>query len=277
MNIGLVSAATYRHGDQPVRNGSHHGTAFAATFNGFDEEIVKQHEWTFVRAKKRIEGHKVVKVWDQDKEWAQRLAEACSIPEVCDTAEQCTADVDLAIIVDDGSAEQWRYAEHPLNNGTPTFCDKPLAMTAKRARAMADLAEKTGTPFMSASSLRFVPDILKLRDEVESVGPVNLAQAICGNELIYYGIHALSMIYAVLGDGGGAVSVHNVGQPWLERGAHSLRGSSRCRAAGRRAGLDARRLSNQPLRKERLEDCDAKPRESLHLPARGVSQLRQDR
>ena len=215
MNIGLISAATYRHGDQPMRPGSHHGTAFAATFNGFDEEVVKQHEWTFVRAKKRIEGHKVVKVWDQDKVWAQRLADACSIPEVCDTAEECSTGVDLAIIVDDGSAEQWRYAEHPLKNGIPTFCDKPLAMTAKQAKAIADLAEKTGTPFMSASSLRFVPDILKLRDEVESVGPVNLAQAICGNELLYYGIHALSMIYAVLGDGGGAVSVHNVGQPGM--------------------------------------------------------------
>ena len=33
----------------------------------------------------------------------------------------------------------------------------------------------------------------------------------CGNELVYYGIHALSMIYAVLGKG--AVSAINVGQP----------------------------------------------------------------
>ncbi|MCB1093437.1 MAG: hypothetical protein KDL87_18005, partial [Verrucomicrobiae bacterium] len=32
-----------------------------------------------------------------------------------------------------------------------------------------------------------------------------------GNELVYYGIHALSMIYGVLG--GGAVSAINVGQP----------------------------------------------------------------
>ena len=40
---------------------------------------------------------------------------------------------------------------------------------------------------------------------------MHLASVICGNELVYYGIHALSMAYAVLGKG--AVSAINVGKP----------------------------------------------------------------
>lgn len=210
MRIGLISAATYRYLDTPLRPGSNHGTAFASTFNGFDEAEVKKHEWIFVRAKKRIEGAKVVKVWDRERVWAERLAKACDIPTVASTPEECAEDVDLAIIVDDGSGAQSSYAIRPLKNGIPTFCDKPLAMTAKKAKAIADLSRDTGTPFMSSSSLRFVPDIVKLRDELPNLGPVHLAQAICGNELVYYGIHALSMAYAVLG--GGAVSAVNVGQ-----------------------------------------------------------------
>ncbi|MGY8639938.1 MAG: Gfo/Idh/MocA family protein [Verrucomicrobiales bacterium] len=208
--IGLISAATYRYLDQPVRNGSHHGTAFASTFNGFDEAEVKKHEWTFVRAQERIEGAKVVKVWDRDKAWAERLAKACDIPMVTDTPEECSDDVDVCIIVDDGSGEQSKYAEAPLRKGIPTFCDKPLSMTAKQAKAVSDLAHETGTPFMSSSSLRFVPDIVALRDEVEKIGPVPVSQVICGNELVYYGIHALSMAYSVLG--GGAISAVNVGR-----------------------------------------------------------------
>ena len=93
----------------------------------------------------------------------------------------------------------------------PTFCDKPLAMTAKQAKEVADLARETGTPLMSASSLRFVPDVVALAKEVPSLGDVHLATTICGNELVYYGIHALEMAYAVLGSG--AVSCLNVGQP----------------------------------------------------------------
>ena len=98
-----------------------------------------------------------------------------------------------------------------LRKGVPTFCDKPLAMTAREAAAVAKLARETKTRFMSASSLRFVPDIIKLRNELPQLGEVHLASVICGNELVYYGIHALSMAYAVLGKG--ATSAINVGKP----------------------------------------------------------------
>jgi len=97
-------------------------------------------------------------------------------------------------------------------------------MTARRAREVADLVRETGTLFMSASSLRFVPDIIALKDEIHDLGDVHLATTICGNELVYYGIHALSMYYGIFGSRvaeceekegvrGGAVSCLNVGRP----------------------------------------------------------------
>ena len=215
IKLGLVSAATYGPSytgqDAPRTPGSFHGTAFASTYNGYDEAKMKQWEWTFAAASKRIDGARVVKVWDPDRTWAERLADVCEIPEVCDTPEACSEGVDGVVVVDDGSGEQCQYAIHPLKQGIPTFCDKPLAMTAKRAQEMANLVRETGTPFMSASSLRFVPDIVKLKNEVADLGDVHIATAACGNELVYYGIHALSMYYAVFG--GGAVSCVNVGQP----------------------------------------------------------------
>jgi predicted dehydrogenase len=191
--------------------GSFHGTAFASTYNGYDQVKVDQWEWTFAAAQKRIEGERVVKVWDPNLTWARRLAEACAIPEVCETPEACTEGVDGVVIVDDGSGAHSRYAVHPLRMGVATFCDKPLAMTAREAQQIANLVRETGTPFMSASSLRFVPDIVALKDEVAALGDVHLVTAACSSELVYYGIHALSMVYGVFG--GGAVSCINVGQP----------------------------------------------------------------
>ncbi len=215
IKLGLVSAATYgvSHSDESVPRspGSFHGSAFASTYNGYDATKVKQWKWTFTAAKRRIEDARVVKVWDPERVWADRLADACDIPEVCDTPEACSEGVDGVVIVDDGSGEHGQYAIHPLEAGIPTFCDKPLAMTAARAREIAQVARKTGTPFMSASSLRFVPDILALKEGLPDLGDVNFITAVCGNELVYYGIHALSMYYGIFG--GGAVSCVNVGQP----------------------------------------------------------------
>lgn len=215
IKLGIISAATYgasyRGIDVQRTPGSFHGTAFSTTYNGFDAEKAKQWNWTFASGEKRIEDAKIVKIWDPHKEWAERLAETCYISNVCDTPEECADDVDGVIIVDDGSGRQSDYAEYPLKKGVPTFCDKPLAMTARRAKEIADLARKTGTLFMSSSSLRFVPDIIALKNEVQNLGDVNLATSVCGNELVYYGIHALSMYYGIFG--GGAISCLNVGKP----------------------------------------------------------------
>ncbi|MBD3184653.1 hypothetical protein GF312_20400 [Candidatus Poribacteria bacterium] len=215
IKLGIISAATYsptyRGVDIPRSPGSFHGTAFSSTYNGYDETKSKQWDWTFASGEKRIDGAKIVKVWDPHREWAERLAQTCYIPEVCNTPEACADDVDGVIIVDDGSGKQCDYAEYPLRKGVPTFCDKPLAMTTKRAQQIADLVRETGTPFMSASSLRFVPDIIALKNEVSELGDIHISTTICGNELVYYGIHALSMYYGIFG--GGAVSCLNVGKP----------------------------------------------------------------
>jgi len=211
LKLGLISAATYGYMGAPRASGSNHGTAFATACNGYDEIKRKEFQGTFVAAKKRIEGAQVVKIWDPVKSAAEKLADVCGIPTVCETADECCEGVDAVAIPDDGTGEQWKYALTPLRKGVPTFCDKPLAMTAKAAKEVAAVARQAGTPFMSASALRFVPDVVALAKEVPSLGKIHLATTICGNELVYYGIHALELAYAVLGRG--AVSCLNVGQP----------------------------------------------------------------
>jgi predicted dehydrogenase len=220
LRLGLVSAGSYGpiylDPAAPRTPGSFHGTAFACTFNGFDagkaKALYQDQGHTFAAASKIIPDCKVVKVWDPLRETAEMLAQVCGIPEVVDCPDACCEDVDAVVIVDDGSAKQYEYAFTPLQRGIPTFCDKPLAMTAKECQAVAKAVHESGTKFMSASSLRFVPDIVQTKQEVAEGkwGDVWMATAACGNDLVYYGMHALSMAYGVFGPG--AVSVHNVGQ-----------------------------------------------------------------
>lgn len=217
LRLGLVSAASYATPGQERKSGSNHGTAFATIFNGWDEEQAQKFAGTFVRPARQIPGVTVSKVWDPLPEAARTMAAACKIETVCATPEACCEDVDAVILIDDGSGRQWQYAEHPLRNGVPVFCDKPLAMTGREAKQVAGIAEATGTKLMSASSLRFVPDIVRLREERESLGAVKLAISTGPGQLVYYGIHALSMVYAVMG--GGVRSVQHVGSA----GRHVLR------------------------------------------------------
>ncbi len=217
LRVALISAASYGTAGQERTSGSNHGTAFATIFNGWDEDLSQKFSGTFIRSARQIPNVSVTKVWDPLPAAAKAMAAACKIETVCATPEECCSDVDAVILIDDGSGRQWQYAEPALRNHIPVFCDKPLAMTAADAQKIASLAAETGTKLMSASSLRFVPDIVRLREERAALGTIKLAIATGPGKLVYYGIHALSMVYAVMG--GGVRSVQHVGSP----GRHVLR------------------------------------------------------
>ncbi len=92
------------------------------------------------------------------------------------------------------------------------FVDKPLAASLEDARRIAALAKETGTPLFSSSSVRFHPDIPKMRD-IKSIGVVSRVQANYQlnmvpfhPDLYYYGIHGVEALYAVMGTGCTAVT-----------------------------------------------------------------------
>ncbi|MBU0607205.1 MAG: Gfo/Idh/MocA family oxidoreductase [Armatimonadetes bacterium] len=219
IRVGMISAASYAptfNGDDvPRKAAMTHGPLFTCAFNGHDPAQLEAHagegKFPFNPIERRFDDVRAVKIWDPLREAAEHLAAIVGIDEVCDTPEQCTEGVDAVIIPDDGSGCQYKYAVAALEKGLPTFVDKPLAMTAREAKQIAQVAKGHNAPLMSASSLRFVPDIVALRDEVrsEAFGDVNLASVAGGGDPIWYGIHALSMAYGVFEPG--AVSCVNVG------------------------------------------------------------------
>ncbi|WP_168119051.1 Gfo/Idh/MocA family oxidoreductase [Paenibacillus sp. HB172176] len=90
--------------------------------------------------------------------------------------------------------------------GKPVFIDKPFAVDSKEAIKMFGLAAYYGTPLMSSSSLRYaasLEELLKDNDAVvigaDSFGPMPIEETQGG--LFWYGIHAVEMLYRVLGAG----------------------------------------------------------------------------
>jgi predicted dehydrogenase len=98
------------------------------------------------------------------------------------------------------------------------FIDKPLAGNYRQAREIARLARESGTPFWSSSGLRFVPEFQnaaqdpKLGGVLGAVawGPSPIETYV--PDLYWYGIHAVEILYTVMGPGCVSVSrVHTEG------------------------------------------------------------------
>lgn len=93
----------------------------------------------------------------------------------------------------------------------PVFIDKPFSLSTEEAKQMIALADRYNTPVMSTSALRFAEG---LQDAVYRIGPENVIGSDCFGPMgmqdtqpgyFWYGIHAVEMLFTILG--GGCVQV----------------------------------------------------------------------
>jgi predicted dehydrogenase len=84
------------------------------------------------------------------------------------------------------------------------FIDKPLASTYADAREIARLGRETGTPWFSSSSLRFSNQAAHFKGldilGAYTWGPASLEEH-HQLDLSWYGIHAIELLYAMMGPG----------------------------------------------------------------------------
>jgi predicted dehydrogenase len=102
-----------------------------------------------------------------------------------------------------------------LNTGKPVLCEKPFAVNANQAKAMADAAKKNNLLLMEAMWTRYLPHIQKVRELIHELGDIHNVQADHGQSLLHIqrltdpnyaggalldlGIYPISFAYFVLG------------------------------------------------------------------------------
>ena len=102
------------------------------------------------------------------------------------------------------------WAKPFLEAGLPCYIDKPFACSADDARAIVALADNHKAPVFSSSSLRYAPELTAfLADETHgkvlgtlAYGPSPLSESEGHNPgLFHYGIHAVEILYTLMGPG----------------------------------------------------------------------------
>ena len=99
-----------------------------------------------------------------------------------------------------------------MKAGKPVFIDKPLAGSLVDALAIAELGERTKTPWFSSSSLRFGPQTQAIKHDPKigailgcaTWGPCPLEPT--HPDLYWYGVHGSEALYTIMGTGCETVS-----------------------------------------------------------------------
>ncbi len=153
---------------------------------------------------KRVDGFEIVKLWDEDRRVAELASQVfLSRPQVCDTFEQVSDDVDLVFIADcngDGS-DHLQLATPGLEKGVATFIDKPFAHNLGDVQAIQALARRGGVPVMSLSILQTNPAVTRIRSRLAELGGTTFGTVTCANTEPAAVIHAISTVHHVFGTG----------------------------------------------------------------------------
>lgn len=127
--------------------------------------------------------------------------------ELVDSIEALLAKVDVVLLMSVDGRPHLAQATPVFKAGKRVFIDKPLAASLDDVHRIVRLSKETGTPFFSASSVRFHPDLDRLR-ETPGVGKVTRVQATYvlntipfHPDLFFYGIHGVEALYEVMGTG----------------------------------------------------------------------------
>jgi len=181
--------------------GSFHGNVWAGILNGFEAARAEAEDWPDMGAgHRRLEGARITRLWDPNRENAERMARVFGIETVCDSYEELAEDVDAGLIGEDGRFDKLTYARPFLERGLPTYIDKPLALKADEAREICALAEAHGAPMFSCSGWRFCDGAQHLRAEMAEFGGARLLIGIVSmSKFDVYAIHPVDTALGLMG------------------------------------------------------------------------------
>lgn len=127
--------------------------------------------------------------------------------EFVDSIEALTAKVDAVLLESVDGRPHLEQVRPVFKAKKRVFIDKPLAASYADAREIVRLSRESGVPVFSASSLRYAADMQAIRTSDRhggirgafTFGPENFEPH--HPDLFWYGIHAVEMLYTLLGPG----------------------------------------------------------------------------
>ena len=127
--------------------------------------------------------------------------------QILESPEDLAKGVDGILILHDDGSMHYDLVKLFCDKGKPLFVDKPLEVSTEKASRLMELCRKAHCPVFSASSLRFTLEIQKVLENAAG-GSIISALAYAPYVLkptmpgwIYYGIHAVEPLYALMGTG----------------------------------------------------------------------------
>lgn len=198
--------------------GNAHPYSWSAIINGyFDGNEISRIGYPAVTAYLEanrdtlgIPGVRVTHVWAQEPEIAHSIANATQIPTVVNELEDMIGEVDAIILARDDPEKHREMAQPFIEADIPIFIDKPLAFSSEDLDWFSE-QHAAGKFIMSCSSMRYSNEGRIAKQDLASLGKLELITAVGKKDWKKYGVHLLEAIFGILDDPK-PISVKHIGK-----------------------------------------------------------------
>lgn len=143
---------------------------------------------------------------DRVEKFAKTVQEEHGV-QIVDSIDALLTMVDVVMLMSVDGRPHLEQVTPVMKAGKRVFIDKPLAASLDDVNRIVQLSKSTRTPFFSASSVRFSPEVQRMRGNA-AVGKITRVRATYQlnllpfhPDLFFYGIHGVEALYAVMGRG----------------------------------------------------------------------------
>ena len=190
-----------------MSEGNAHPYSWSAIINGsFDAEEIDKMGYpavtNYLKANQDtlgVCGAEVTCVWTQDNDISASIAKNAKIETIANSLEEMAGMVDAVILARDDAENHVAMAKPFIDADIPVFIDKPLASNLVDLEYFSKLNAQ-GRFIMSCSSTRYANECRVVKQELASLGVLELATAVGKKDWIKYGIHLLEAIFSLLND-----------------------------------------------------------------------------
>ncbi|HUU30113.1 MAG TPA: Gfo/Idh/MocA family oxidoreductase [archaeon] len=153
------------------------------------------------------------KAWSRNPRFARNVGEAVKVNELAESLEEAVEGTSSAFVCDMWGEYHKEQALAFLEKGKSVFVDKPLAESVSDARVMIEAARKNGAALSTCSSLRFDPELQRLKKSLSvEIGKPSIITVCCPcyQDLARYTVHGIEVMLEIT-DGAKIASVRNIG------------------------------------------------------------------
>lgn len=141
--------------------------------------------------------------WGADRQAAEDMASRLGVQRICERPEDMVGEIDAVIISTFSGAHHADLAIPFLEQGIPTFIDKPFAEDLDSAHVMVETARRTGAILFSSSPWKWSPAIRELAGSLDKIGSIRtgLVSAPGPGGSFFYTTHLVETLQYLFGLG----------------------------------------------------------------------------